>query len=142
MIIVEQAADLSAYLDTVLESPLVTISDDMITRFVALSGDRQWIHTATADARIVPGNLLISLIPQLMQGTFAVSNMQRALTVKYDDVRFLSPLHAGAGVQARITITDVRKRDGGTFVSVSVVLIDASDRREILRCRLVDKYEG
>lgn len=141
MIVVDHALDLGGYLDTELESPTVTVSDDMITRFVALSGDRQWIHTAAADARIVPGNLLISLIPQLMQGTFDVSGMQRALTVKYDAVRFLSPLHVGAGVRARITVTDVRRRDGGTFVRVSVVLIDAADQREILRCQVVDKYE-
>ena len=56
-------------------------------------------------------------------------------------VAIVVTLHAGAGVRARITVTDVRRRDGGTFVRVSVVLIDAADQREILRCQVVDKYE-
>ena len=51
------------------------VLDELIEAFLEISGDRQSIHTAEAEERVVPGNLLISFIPRLLQSCLITTNM-------------------------------------------------------------------
>ena len=93
MISVSKAAELADHVgDTVKSSETVVIRDTIIDAFNTISEDRQWIHGVGAAPRIVPANLLISLIPRLLQNCIEVSVFSRCLTVKYENIRFKSCL--------------------------------------------------
>ena len=117
------------------------VLDELIEAFLEISGDRQSIHTAEAEERIVPGNLLISLIPRLLQSCLSVSDFERCVTVKYSEIRFKSPLIAGERLTLSGQIFDVRERAGDTFVTTDVSLLESDSGRLILTAQVTDLYE-
>ena len=49
------------------------LSEQLVMDYCAVVGDRQWIHDAArTEEPVVPGNLLVSLIPRLLQSMFSV----------------------------------------------------------------------
>jgi acyl dehydratase len=51
---VDRPADLAAFVGTELQSEAFALTQSDIDRFVALSGDSQWIHSDVARARTAP----------------------------------------------------------------------------------------
>jgi acyl dehydratase len=119
----------------------VLVSHELIDAFLEVSGDRQSIHTTEAEERIVPGNLLISLIPRLLQSCLSVGGFERCVTVKYSKIRFKSPLIAGEYLTLSGQISDVRKRSGNVFLTVDVSLLEWDRVRTILTAQVTDLYE-
>ncbi len=143
MISVSKAAELVDHVgDAVKSSETVVIRDTMIDAFNTISEDRQWIHGAGAAPRIVPANLLISLIPRLLQNCIEVSVFSRCLTVKYENIRFKSPVVAGDTVGLSVVVTDVRTRFDNTFVTATVTLFNVADEKELLIAEVTDCYEA
>ena len=122
-------------------SESVLVSDVLIDAFLKVSGDRQSIHRAEAEERIVPGNLLVSLIPRLLQSCVSVADFERSMTVKYAEIRFKSPLIAGEYLTLSGRISNVRERSGNVFVTVDVSLSEADSGRLILTAQVTDLYE-
>lgn len=106
----------------------------MIDDFCALSGDHQWIHQS-ADCQhqthqkssIAPGNLLLSLLPKMIQSIFSVSDFSQCLTAKYSRVNFRRPVYCGDDIELALTIENVTERAEKTFVE--------------MRCRLLKSEE-
>jgi acyl dehydratase len=119
----------------------VLVSHELIDAFLEVSGDRQSIHTTEAEERIVPGNLLISLIPRLLQSCLSVDGFERCVTVKYSEIRFKSPLIAGEYLTLSGQISDVRERSGNVFLTVDVSLLEWDSVRTILTAQVTDLYE-
>ena len=119
----------------------VLVSDVMIEAFLKVSEDRQSIHLAEAKERIVPANLLLSLIPRLLQSCLSVASFVRCVTVKYTEIRFKSPLIAGEELSLSGQISDVRERSGNVFLSVDVSLSEAVGGRSILTAHITDLYK-
>jgi acyl dehydratase len=122
-------------------SESVLVSDVLIDAFLKVSGDRQSIHRAEAEERIVPGNLLVSLIPRLLQSCVSVADFERSMTVKYAEIRFKSPLIAGEYLTLSGRISNVRERSGNVFVTVDVSLSEPDSGRLILTAQVTDLYE-
>ena len=142
MISVSSASQLSKYIGKEVTSQgQVVISGSMIESFVEISRDRQWIHQASAAPRIVPANLLISLIPRLLQGCLEVKFFSRCLTVKYENIRFKRSVVAGDTIALHAVLTEVRSRFDHTFVSSRVTLINVADGKDILIAKVTDCYE-
>src|SRR5690606_34193590 len=80
---VARAADLAAYIGVDLApSRWRVVTQDDVDRFVALTGDANWIHTDVARAAreldggrtVVPGQLLLALVPALLQEVCVVAS--------------------------------------------------------------------
>lgn len=100
------------------------VTQDEIDRFVALTGDRNWIHTDTARAArelpegrtIVPGQLLLALVPKLLQEAYAVTGGVQGQVAAIRVVRFRRTVHPGDAFRLRARLTLVRKHS--RFVQV------------------------
>ena len=143
MIRVKRPEYLVKHVSICVEAPKdVLVNDSMIDRYTDISKDWQWIHSIEAKPRIVPGNLLLALIPQLLGQCILVECFSRCLTVKYDNIRFKKSAVAGDTLGLKATINEVRTRFGNTFVTVAVMLLDRTTGAELLHATLTDCYEA
>ncbi|KQU56138.1 nodulation protein NodN [Sphingomonas sp. Leaf339] len=103
-------------------SDWVEVSQDMIDRFAAATGDHQFIHVDPAAAALTPfggtiahGFLTLSLMPMLMAKTDMPRLSGARMGVNYggDKVRFLTPVPSGTRVRGRfVPLSFVEKRPG------------------------------
>jgi acyl dehydratase len=92
------------------------VTQDEIDRFVALTGDRNWIHSDVARAArelpegktIVPGQLLLALVPALLQEAYVVTGGAQGHAAAIRTVRFRRAVHPGDAVRLRARLTRVR----------------------------------
>jgi len=142
LIRVPTPADFAAHLgENIVGAETVTISGREIDAFTKVSGDRQWIHGPAAERRIVPGNLLIALLPRMIQSCLVAETFARCLTVKYAAIRFRHPVREGAAIGISIRVMEVRNRAAGTFVTLDVRLTDQASGNECLSATVTDYYE-
>ena len=104
-----------------LDQPLccaigIAITQRLVDDFCRLSGDRQAIHSANRSPAVAPGNLLLSLLPQLAQSTIRVRQFERCLLVQYERVRFLKPVMVNDTIASQLTIRAVKTRTKRVFV--------------------------
>ena len=116
----------------------VEVSQAMIDSFAELSGDRNWIHVDVERSRrespfgtpIAHGMLTLSLFPDLPGGgDFEVTGYGNATNYGLDRVRFISPVPAGARLEASVRLADVRQHRGGTLLAREVRVRVAGDGR-------------
>jgi acyl dehydratase len=96
------------------------VTQDEIDRFVALTGDRNWIHDDVARAArelpagktVVPGQLLLALVPGLLQDVYAVTGGAQGHAAAIRAVRFRRAVHPGDAfrLRARLTLVEQRPR--------------------------------
>jgi len=122
-------------------STSILIPDDWLDAFGNLSGDDQWIHARETNPRIVPGNLLVALIPRLVKVCVRVARFKQCMTVKYEQIRFLSPMVVGERLTLSMHIVDVRRRGAGVFVDSDLKLSESTSGRTLLTTRVTDRYE-
>ena len=124
---VAQVIDLAAYVGTELApGRWRSVTQDEVDGFVALTGDRNWVHTDTERARcelaggatIVPGQLLLALVPALLQEAYIVIGAAQSRAAALRSVRFRYPVRPGDmfRLRARLTLVEQRPR----FVQVDV----------------------
>jgi acyl dehydratase len=96
---------------------LRTITQSDVDEFCSLTGDDQWIHLdrerASASpfgSTLVPGLLLLSLLPQWITGLVRVTDDAPVLTVGYDEVRFLAPVSVPSTLRASVTLVEGETR--------------------------------
>jgi hypothetical protein len=127
--------------------PTIEVTQDMIDRFAALTGDHQWIHVDVERAKrespfgstIAHGFLVLSLIPALRaEGDFRLVGYGSAVNYGADRLRFVSPVPAGAEVHARMRIVAVEAKGRGTQMTQEIAIhVAGSDRPAILYTMLV-----
>jgi acyl dehydratase len=113
------------------------VEQDTIDAFAAISGDRQWIHTDTERAArespfgttIAHGTLTLAMIDGFRDELVALEGFELGVNLGYDRVRFPAPVPAGARLRARMTLAEVRERDGGWWEIVQrfAVEVDPGD---------------
>jgi len=118
---VARAIDLSAFVGAELApGRWLSVTQDEVDRFVALTGDRNWVHMDVERAKreldggmtIVPGQLLLALIPALLQEAYVVAGATQSRAGALRAVRFRCPVHPGVmfRLQARLTLVKQRPR--------------------------------
>lgn len=116
--------------------PEVTVTQEMIDQFAALTGDRQWIHVDVDRAirespfggPVAHGFLTLSLLPQLMAGgSVPVSGHASAANYGAEKLRFVSPVPAGSRVHSRSRLVEASAHAKGTLVTteIEVGVVDA-----------------
>jgi acyl dehydratase len=117
----------------------LTVDQDLINRYVAISGEDVWIHTDPQRAAqskfgttIAPGNMGIALMPRLSNDVSAYGRYPRkySLNQGWDRIRYLEPLKTGSRVRARSKLVGVEERpDGSLRVQVEFWLeIEGQDK--------------
>ncbi|MEW6641411.1 MAG: MaoC/PaaZ C-terminal domain-containing protein [Pseudomonadota bacterium] len=146
---VAHASDLAAHVGAVLPaSDAFAVTQDEINRFVALSGDRQWIHCDVARAAtelpggrtLVPGNLLLALLPRRLQQVYAVVHFARCLTAGYREIRFRQPVATGAQLVLHADILAVTPSRPFVRVETQCRLVADEADRPALTVIVTDLY--
>jgi acyl dehydratase len=135
---VEHAADLSAFVgETLGTSDWVTIEQAQIAAFATLTGDDHWIHVDEARAArempegrtIAHGFFVLSLIPFLQRGIYAVRQRGKGLNYGCNRVRFTAPVPVGSRVRLRQAVKECLRLDAGTRVTFeSTMEIEGQER--------------
>jgi acyl dehydratase len=122
MLVVEDPAELATHVGRELGvSDWVVMSQELITRFGEVTGDRSWIHTdPQRAAREMPGGITIahgyltlSLGSGLMGQIYTVRRLGRIFNYGVDRLRFLTPVPCGSRVRLRLTLAEVERREDG-----------------------------
>jgi acyl dehydratase len=125
MVIIERAADLAAYVGTVLGmSAPVEVTQQAVSQFGALSGDENWFHVDPERAArdmpngrtIAHGLYILSLAPALQKQIFSIQQRGRGLNYGYDRVRFVRPIHVGAHIRMIQRLIAVTPHAQGTKI--------------------------
>lgn len=138
MITVETPIDLRAYEGQDLgRSGWMTIDQEMLSGFAALTGDDHWIHVDTERAAsemsggktIAHGLLVLSLGPCLQRQIYAIRRRGKGLNYGYDKVRFVWPVLVGARVRLALTLVSVTPHAKGVrIVTKQTYEVEGSER--------------
>ncbi|BCN38094.1 oxidoreductase [Alicycliphilus denitrificans] len=100
-----------------VESDVITITQDMIDRFAAVTHDPQWIHVDPERAAkespfgttIAHGLLTLSLLTGWYHQCFAFPNRKLGLNYGFDKVRFIGPVPCGSRLKGRFALARVEE---------------------------------
>jgi acyl dehydratase len=117
-------------------SDWLTVGQEHIDRFAALTGDDQWIHVDIERAQreiggtVAHGFLTLSMLTALAQNcASSVEGATRRVNYGFDKVRFTNFVPAGARIRLRQTLTSaVRKPAGMMTIRHCVVEIEGEDK--------------
>jgi acyl dehydratase len=102
-------------------TPWVEIDEARVSDFVSATGERNWLHTDAERAErespwkglIVPGTLLISLVPSLLPNLLVLIGWSTAINSAVEDLRFPTPARVGRRVRMTATVGRSRSLPGG-----------------------------
>ena len=126
-------ADLAALVgQEFAHSDVLLIEQARIDAFAHATEDRQWIHidaeraaAGPFGATIAHGFLTLSLLPMLMESSFAIDDVRMGLNYGTNRVRFPAPVAVGSRVQARFKLLAFEPIDGG-----AQLIIEATVQRD------------
>ncbi|MET4117775.1 acyl dehydratase [Bradyrhizobium sp. JR4.1] len=118
---VARAIDLAAFVGTELApGRWRSVTQEEVDQFVVLTGDRNWVHTDVDRAMheldggttIVPGQLLLALVPALLQEAYVVVGAAQSRAATLRAVRFRFPVRPGDvfRLRARLILVEQRPR--------------------------------
>ena len=137
---VVRAIDLAAFVGTELApGRWRSATREEVDRFVALTGDRNWVHTDAERAKreldggttIVPGQFLLALVPALLQEAYVVTGAPQSRAAALRVVRFRHPVCPGAAFRLRARLTLVKQRPRFVQVDASCDLELGSGQRAL-----------
>ena len=126
----------------------VTIDQDMIDRFGALTGDEHWIHIDPERAAkelpggktLVHGYFTLALLTDLI-GELVHIQFGRALNYGLDRVRFLAPVPAGARLRLFVTPAEAVPMDkGGVKLTLDCEMELEGSERPALAARSISIF--
>jgi acyl dehydratase len=112
-------------------SPWRDVTEDQVTQFAELTGDRQWIHVdADRAARESPyggtvahGFFTLALASRLLRDAVgSIDGARLGINYGLNKVRFPAPLPTGSRVRGRCTLQRVDAVDGGVQATWSVLI--------------------
>ena len=109
------------------DGPVITQA--MIDQFGALTGSDDWIHSDPIRAQasqfggtIAQADLVLSMIPRLMDRIYTVEGVAVGLIYGSNRVRFTSPIPVGSKLRLRASMIDAAPKASGTQVTLKVVV--------------------
>jgi acyl dehydratase len=112
-------------------SPWREVTQDQITQFADITGDRQWIHIDADRAgrespyggTIAHGFYTLSLTSRLLrEAVGAIGGTRMGINYGLNKVRFPAPLPSGSRVRGRCTLQRVDPVEGGVQATWNVVI--------------------
>ena len=113
-------------------SDWVTITQDMVNQFAALTRDPVEIHTNVELAKTTPfgGTIAHGLLTLSMIGGFCTAapvlmdGITTGLNYGFDKVRFIAPVKTGSRLRGRFVLRSMDEKSPGRWVSVMDVTIE------------------
>lgn len=109
------------------DGPVIT--QTMIDQFAELTGSDDWTHTDPARAKesqfggtIAQADLVLSMIPRLMDRIFTVEGVAFGLIYGSERVRFTSPIPVDSKLRLSASMLDATAKGDGTRVTLKVVV--------------------
>lgn len=141
MITVDNPQQLTTKIDLQCVCPMVrSVGKADLETFTALSGDQSSIHCADSESPVVPGNLLIALLPAMLQSGVQVKTFDHCKTVTLEKVRFYRSVGLNEPLRLSIQLLRVRTRGNKTFVATELTLSRLKDTQNILTATQTDCY--
>lgn len=111
-------------------SPWREVTQDQITQFADITGDRQWIHVDADRAResafggtIAHGFFTLALTSRLLRDAVgAIDGARMGINYGLNKVRFPAPLPTGSRVRGKCTLQRAEVVEGGVQATWSVVI--------------------
>ena len=112
-------------------SPWQQVTQEQVSAFADVTGDRQWIHVDAERARrespygrtIAHGFYTLSLSSRLLrEAVGAIEGARVGINYGLNKVRFPAPLPSGSLVRARCTLQRIDPADGGVQATWKVVI--------------------
>ena len=112
-------------------SPWREVTQDQVTEFADITGDRQWIHVDADRAgrespfggTIAHGFFTLALASRLLRDAVgAIDGARMGINYGLNKVRFPAPLPVGSRVRGRCTLQRVDAVDGGVQATWSVLV--------------------
>ena len=112
-------------------SPWREVTQDQITQFADITGDKQWIHVdadragreSSFGGTIAHGFFTLALASRLLRDAVgAIDGARMGINYGLNKVRFPAPLPTGSRVRGRCTLQRVDAVDGGVQATWSVVI--------------------
>jgi hypothetical protein len=147
---VKQASDLGQFLHQPLgPTAWRQVGQDSINAFAALTNDPQWIHVDPSRAAdelsggrtIVPGHLLLALLPSLVRETYLVTEAQSSWLAALRNVRFRRAIECDAPFRLCGCLLNVSQRGLTTFVEIQCEVV-LPDRTVALEANRVDAFRS
>jgi acyl dehydratase len=123
----------------------IELSQEKINQFADVTGDHQWIHLDIERCKrespfggpVAHGFFTLSLLPAFeFDSDWKVGGYRNVVNYGANKLRFISPVPAGAKVQARQRIVAVEPRPQGTQVTTeSQIQVVGADKLAVI-------YEG
>lgn len=120
----------------------ITVTQELIDQFAALSGDDYWIHTDPERARkdspfgttIAHGALVQVLMSRLkLPMAFEVTGFNNIVNYGSDRLRFPTPVPSGCRIRARYRIKTVEQVKSGTQVTMEInIHVVGQDRPSVI----------
>ena len=123
-------------------SAVVTVTQDQIAGFAAVTDDAQAIHLDPEAARaagfggpVAHGFLTLSLLSAFAYDAVPrVTGQSASLNYGFDRVRFIAPVQAGARIAAQFVLEDAEERpDGGLMLVLDVTVAEPDSDVPVLR---------
>lgn len=113
-------------------SDWVTITQDMVSQFAAITRDPVEIHTNVELAKTTPfgGTIAHGLLTLSMLGGFCsaapfdMQGVTMALNYGFNKVRFLTPVKTGSRLRGRFVLRSMEETEPGRWLSVIDVTIE------------------
>jgi acyl dehydratase len=112
-------------------SPWRDVTQDQVTQFADITGDRQWIHVdpdragreSSFGGTIAHGFFTLALASRLLRDAVgSIDGARMGINYGLNKVRFPAPLPTGSRVRGRCTLQRVDTVDGGVQATWSVVI--------------------
>ena len=112
-------------------SPWHDVTQDQVTQFADITGDRQWIHVDAERAgresafggTIAHGFFTLALASRLLRDAVgALDGARMGINYGLNKVRFPAPLPTGSRVRGRCTLQRLDAVDGGVQATWSVLI--------------------
>jgi acyl dehydratase len=127
----------------------IEVTQDMINRFADLTGDQQWIHVDVERAErespfkttIAHGFLTLSLLPAMRsKADWQIVGYGNATNYGANKLRFVSPVPAGAKIQAHGRLIGAEAHPKGTQVTQEIAVHVAGSEKPALLYEMVVLY--
>jgi len=140
----EFAAQVGADLGSA-DGPVITQA--MIDQFGALTGSDDWIHSDPIRAResqfggtIAQADLVLSMIPRLMDRIYRVEGVAVGLIYGSNRVRFTSPIPVDSRLRVQASMIAAAPKAGGTQVTLKVVVKTIGVEKPVIVAEVVYWY--
>ncbi len=110
-------------------SDWLTVTQEQINLFADATGDHQWIHvdperaaTGPFGTTIAHGYLTLSLLPVLLEQTYAVENVTMGMNYGANKVRFPAPVPVNSRLRAAAKLLEAKPIAIGTQFVLQVAV--------------------